>query len=392
MDKTKLTKSFIDSIETPSDNRRVVYWDSELKGFCVRVSREKKIYYAVKRANRKLQWVKIGSHGLLNPDQARKEALKILADVNKGIMVNREKALARTKGITLEQICEMYIDARPNLRSSTIESYKTAISNHLKTWLTKPMVEISSEMVSRRHLVIASSSGEAQANKVMRVLRLLFNYLSVVMNKSIDNPVKRLSDTRQWFRVERRQTLIKEHQLRNWYDAVINFSNPAAADALLLLLFTGCREKEILTLRWEDVDIRGRTFTIRAEIAKNHKEHTLPTSSVISEIFKKRSELMINEWVFPGPGEQGHLRELRRAVEYVIKQSKVTFCLHDLRRTFTSLAEQEVSYAVLKRLLNHYTGNDVTAGYLVIPVEQLRLPMQKVSDRIMKAIKTKGKG
>ena len=48
--------------------------------------------------------------------------------------------------------------------------------------------------------------------------------------------------------------------------------------------------------------------------------------------------------------------------------------------------KQEVSYAVLKRLLNHYTGNDVTAGYLVIPVENLRVPMQKITDRIIRAV------
>jgi hypothetical protein len=48
--------------------------------------------------------------------------------------------------------------------------------------------------------------------------------------------------------------------------------------------------------------------------------------------------------------------------------------------------KQEVSYAILKRLLNHYIGNDVTAGYLVIPVENLRAPMQKITNRILKAI------
>jgi integrase len=112
-------------------------------------------------------------------------------------------------------------------------------------------------------------------------------------------------------------------------------------------------------------------------------------SNAVFDIFNQRLALRENVWVFPG--QKGHLIELKRAVESVIEESKVSFCIHDLRRTFTSLAEQEVSYAVLKRLLNHYTGNDVTAGYLVIPVDQLRAPMQRVTDRMMKAIRSKEK-
>lgn len=83
------------------------------------------------------------------------------------------------------------------------------------------------------------------------------------------------------------------------------------------------------------------------------------------------------------------MKELKRAVEAIIKKSDIDFCIHDLRRTFTSIAEQEVSYGFLKRLLNHYTGNDVTAGYLVISTEQLRVPMQRITNRIQKAMRTK---
>jgi integrase len=112
-------------------------------------------------------------------------------------------------------------------------------------------------------------------------------------------------------------------------------------------------------------------------------------SDAVLDVFKRRETARENEWVFPGQGPKGYLTDLNRAVEAVIKKSQIAFCLHDLRRTFTSIAEQEVSYAMLKRLLNHYTGNDVTAGYLIISTEQLRAPMQKITNRIMKACFTK---
>lgn len=40
-----------------------------------------------------------------------------------------------------------------------------------------------------------------------------------------DNPIKRLSQTRAWYRVERRQTVIKPHELKPWFQAVMNLKN-----------------------------------------------------------------------------------------------------------------------------------------------------------------------
>jgi hypothetical protein len=40
----------------------------------------------------------------------------------------------------------------------------------------------------------------------------------------------------------------------------------------------------------------------------------------------------------------------------------------------------------VKRLVNHSTGNDVTAGYVVMDVERLREPMQKITDYILRTV------
>jgi len=412
-EKVKLTKTFIDSLDAPEDGNRLTYWDEELKGFCIRVSKGKKVYYAVKRVGRKLQWVNIGVHGPMNPTDARKEALKTLAELNKGVNVNREKAKARTKGTTLEDIWDMYIKTRPNLRDGTTNSYKNLIENHLSSWLKTPMDEITGEMVSKKHLdivdkakrnkiekikkkeedqehaeiEIAEKYGYAQANKVMRVLRLLFNYYSVIADKPVENPVKRLSNTRQWFKVERKKRIIKATDLGKWYDSVKEYSNPIVRDYLFLLLFTGLREREGMKLKWADVDMNAKTLTIRSEIAKNHQEHTLPMSPYLYKLFNQRLALKENEWVFPGYKEGQPIAKVRRAIEHVTKETGIEWSLHDLRRTFSTFAEQEVSYAVLKRLLNHSQASDVTAGYLVISTEQLRDPMNRVTNRILAAIK-----
>jgi len=62
----------------------------------------------------------------------------------------------------------------------------------------------------------------------------------------------------------------------------------------------------------------------------------------------------------------------------------LSFMLHDLRRTFITVAESlDISYAALKRLLNHSDGNDVTGGYLQITTDRLREPMEQISLKLM---------
>ncbi|MWB67343.1 integrase, partial [Pseudomonas aeruginosa] len=88
---------------------------------------------------------------------------------------------------------------------------------------------------------------------------------------------------------------------------------------------------------------------------------------------------------FPGTGKAGYLVETRRQTAKVVEESGVSFTLHDLRRTFITIAESlDIPAYALKRLLNHKSGNDVTAGYIVMDVERLREPMQLVTDYILR--------
>jgi hypothetical protein len=85
--------------------------------------------------------------------------------------------------------------------------------------------------------------------------------------------------------------------------------------------------------------------------------------------------------VFPSKGESGYLREPKDAIQRVREYSGLYFALHDLRRTFITIAESlDIPAYALKRLINHKDPNDVTAGYIVPDIERLRRPMQKITN------------
>lgn len=86
----------------------------------------------------------------------------------------------------------------------------------------------------------------------------------------------------------------------------------------------------------------------------------------------------------------GYNVEPRKVMKKIIDQSGAIFTLHDLRRTFITIAESlDIPVYALKRLLNHKMTQDVTAGYIVMDVERLRQPMQQITDYILKLVSVK---
>ena len=396
----KLTKTFVESILFP-DTGQTFYRDSQLKGFGLRVGKNSKVYFAESKIDTKTIRVTIGHHGLFTSEQARLEARSILGMMARGINPNDVDKARKAKGVTLVEAYKAYLVARSSLKPRTIYDYDRFIKTHYLDWNNKPITEISKDMIERKHREIGERS-EAQANLSMRFMRALFNFAIGQYEDSSgcptisDNPVKRISQTRAWYRVDRRQTVIKPHDLYSWFKAVNalptlsnGLNRQAVKDYLLLLIFTGLRREEGLALQWRDIDFKARTLTIPDP--KNRQAHTLPLTEFLFDLLKKRytNNLTGNSFVFAGRGIKGYMDDPNKQMKLVIEASGVIFTPHDLRRTFITIAESlDISAYALKRLANHKMTNDVTAGYIIGDAERLRTPMQQVTDYLIKHMQT----
>jgi integrase len=159
-------------------------------------------------------------------------------------------------------------------------------------------------------------------------------------------------------------------------------------DYLVLLLLTGLRREEAASLTWSNVDLKAKTLTVPD--TKNREDHTLPLSDYLLTLLKQRSKATESNYVFPGYGPKGHIVFVGKHKDKAINNAGFKFTLHDLRRTFITVAESiDIPAYAVKRLANHKMTNDVTAGYIVTDVERLRKPMQKITDYILKAGKVK---
>ena len=395
---TRLSKSFIDKIEPPprkpnGDHVQTFYRDSVLPGFGLRVySGGSKTFIVEKRINNRVKRISLGRYGALTCEQARKQAFKLLSEIAIGNDPVADKKERVAQEVTLKEAFEDYLLARKDLKPTTIHDYRRGVEGALGDWQGKRLADITKDMVEARHRKLGSKS-PARANNTMRVLRAIFNFArdkyEGTQGDSLFqiNPVDRISRSRGWYKVDRRRTLIKPHELKDWYAATLQLNRESTRDYLHFLLFTGLRRSEAASLRWDQVDLKDKSF--RIEDTKNREPHTLPLSDFLFELLNQRHHSNFDEspWVFPSSLNDGHLIDPKTAVARVAELSGVAFTLHDLRRTFITIAESlDIPGYALKRLLNHKNSNDVTADYIVSGVDRLREPMQRITNFIQEQV------
>jgi integrase len=394
----KLTKREIDKITLPTQGQ-TFYWDEELKGFGLRAT-PSGMSYVVRgtvRGGGRRPRITLGRHGPFTPDMARAEARKALGEMERGIDRVRAAKAQQLAGVTLDAAYRAYVDSK-KLSVNTLRDYASAMRIAFGDWATLPISRISGGMVSRR-FDERSEAAPVQANQMFRFLRALLGW--AMWKYAHDdgtpliatNPCDILSKLKRWNRVQRRTRHVEQGRLASFVHALIHQPSDcpqrrATKDLCALLVLTGLRDQEGCGLRWADVDLQRRLITVRG--TKNGKDHTLPVGPWLADRLGQRLvEVGGSPFVFPAENKEGHLRHHRKHVLALVKGSGVEFRLHDLRRTFASIVnhhlERSLSAYTIKRLMNHSSGSDVTAGYIQHPVETLRQPMEMVETFVLRS-------
>jgi integrase len=385
--RVKLTKASVERAPFVSRGQRFL-WDTELPGFGLCIGRASKTYLVQRTMggrgpNRETVKVRIGRHGVFTAEEARREARDLLNRMARGEDPRETRRQAEDEALTLRQAWEQFQALKPNLSRKTIESYGRVVNRDLASWLARPLADIGGGELVREYLCQSKQLTRSTAARNMRCFRAIYNFAMAIHEHLPQNPADRLKKLRLWYHDPRRRTYIRPDQLATWYAGIMRLQSNHAPDYFRLLLFTGMRKSEGLALRWEHVDFSGRTLTVPK--TKNGDPLVLPLSSFLMDLFQARRERFpAAEWVFPGDDAEKRIEEPKKWILRANLASGIKFSPHDLRRTFITVAESlDLSAYTLKRLLNHRTGWDVTGGYIILDVERLRAPMQRISDHLL---------
>jgi integrase len=394
----KLTARTVASLRAPAPSGKpVIFFDESLKGFGVLCSGKTATKsYVVQRdlpggVSRR---VTIAPCNLLTLEKARELAAETLLKMLQGTdpkverKAAREAAQAEEKArATLRWAAGELSKARPNWRPKTRAVYDEGMC-FFCDWLDVPLRDITREMVEARHKKIAGDvrarnpqrSGASSANGAMRLLRIIINFAKDECD--VDLPSNPVRLRRQWFPEPRRVGHVRPEDLHKFYAAVRVLPNDVARDYLTLLLFTGMRRSEAASLTWDDVDLENKTLRVPSQRTKSRRELRLPLTDVVFDMLAARRALGRTQFVFPARGMSGHIAQPKFPLALVAKNCGVRVTVHDLRRTFITVAEScGLDGYALKALVNHSIA-DVTGGYVMMNPERLREPAQRVCDRM----------
>lgn len=206
--------------------------------------------------------------------------------------------------------------------------------------------------------------GLAAAGYAAATINRVIALLKVICKRACQHGVLQVNPTLglSLFR-ERNQRgrILREDEYPAFFHA-LGDAPPLVRALVCLLLVTGMRLSEALGARWEDVD--WTQHQLRLPDTKNGRPRLVPLSPAAIGILAQLREHRRNAWLFPGRGD-GHLTRPSRAFRRVLAQAGVEgLWLHDLRRTFATLAAQHKPLPDVSRALGH-SSVQVTERYIV---------------------------
>ncbi len=157
---------------------------------------------------------------------------------------------------------------------------------------------------------------------------------------------------------------------------------PFAAAALRLLLFTGCRLREILHLRWEHVDLeRGCLFLPDSKSGRKTIILNAPALAVLNGLQR------VGPYVVPGDNPELPRHDLKRPWDAVTQRAGlVGVRLHDLRHTYASFgAGGGLGLPIIGRLLGH-AQTATTARYAHLDNDPLRRASEAIASQLAAAL------
>lgn len=377
----KLTKRQIEALEAGEKDYFV--WDRELPGFGIRVfptgRKQFVVQYRYGRVSRRMS---LGRFGAITPDQARGLALEALVKLRKDIDPVAEKR-ARRDAILVKELADRFDEEHVavHLKTSTAKEYR----RNLKLFILPAIghlriVDVTRADISKYHYDWRHRP--YQANRNLEIISKMFNLAELWgLRPDGTNPRRHIKK----YPEKKRERYFSSGELQALGRVLIEMESerielPSAIAAIRLLLFTGCRLNEIMTLRWEHIDLAA--YALRLPDSKTGAK-VVHIGEAVVDVLNGIERLDDNPFVIVGRNAGAHLTDLQPFWQRVrgragLKDARI----HDLRHTFASVAVSNgQSLPMIGKLLGH-TQVQTTARYAHLANEPVLTAANDVSTLI----------
>jgi integrase len=355
--------------------------DTEVKGFGLRCRNGSSSYFLQTRVLGRLRWITIGKHGSpWTPATAREEAIRLLRAIAVGADPTVEKQQA-LRASTIKQAVTLFLNSHgPRLSRTTRNDYQRVFTNTiLPAFGTRRVHDVSALEVERFHAGLVATP--RKANLALAILSKLMNWLETQkLRPKHSNPCVDIIR----FKENRRERFLTQAELQRLGIALVEAEeegeNIYAIAAIRLLILTGARLSEILTLKWSYIDFE------RALIFLPHSKtgaKPIFLNEAATQVLRAIPQIGSNPYVIVGAVASAHLVNLQKPWRRLrIRADLPEVRLHDLRHSFASFAAaQGASLLMIGKLLGH-TQLRTTQRYAHLVNDPLRNVAETVGARL----------
>lgn len=357
--KRKLTAKFIEN-QKPDPAKRLDFRDELMPGLVLRVSTSgTKTFCLHKRLNGKMRRLTIGRYGVFSLSEARERVRQILYEVETGRFEDRAEIEALSKP-TLGELIPKYIEKHAKVHNRDWKN-KERLLGKFTTLHSKPI-----DHIHRKDVVQACDSIQVTAPvSANRALAHLKHLLSWCVNRGLidSSPIVGLKPLTK---ENSRERVLSDDELQALWAACDAEGYPFG-HCMKFLILSGQRRTEVAEMRWSELDIEKRLWTLPSQRAKNGRQHTVPITDEMLAVLRGVPRFLGSDFVFTTTGRSpvSGFGRLKDRLDKALPADTAPWIIHDLRRTMsTNMAMLGVPQPVTEALLNHKTG--VVSGVAAI--------------------------
>ncbi len=321
----------------------------------------------------------LGKFPKLSVENAQKATQEFLSKLARGENPVQQKRDIKAE-MTLDEGFALFMDkqVKPHRAIRTIEEYERMYKLHVGKLGNKRLTAITYQDIDRLHANIGKNRGKYIANRVVAVLQATYTWLAKKRHYSGENPAWGI----ERFKEESRDRFLQTDELPKFFDALANEDNITIRDYVLLSLMTGARKENILSMRWEDIDLTQEVW--RIPNTKSQEPANIPLIPAALQTLIARRERITSEWVFPSRGKKGHLADPKRAWRKLLDRAGIeNLRLHDLRRSMGSWqAINQTSLTVIAKSLGQ-KSTQAAAVYSRLNLDPVRESMEQAARSMM---------
>jgi integrase len=395
-----LTQQIVERAAPPTTGQKFIR-DAKVSGLALRITaRGAKAFVWEGRCGTAKYRRTLGAYPAQLLDAARKDALEINSAIASGRDPFAENQTARevadaelTFGDLEREFFERH--ATPMRKAAgTIRNYRNDLRNHVPAdWRGRKLSTFTRGEIARLHHAVGkagtkrvnererNSGGSYAANRTVALLRVMFNLAIRWGFLSGSNPAQRVD----FFPEHGRKRYFHAGELRRLSDSLAQEPEHWRAYFALTLML-GTRKNELLSARWEHVNLEAGTLTLPE--TKSGEPHTLPLIAPVAAILQSLPR-GTSVWIFPSlrptRTRVGYMTGAQQAWKRIRERAGITdknAVIHTLRHTTASwLAGAGNSAPIVQKALNH-SQMRTTEGYMHLDLNPVRDALERSAARM----------